>query len=410
MDNFKCRGCGGIETTDFCDLGTCPPSNQYLSQHELCAVEHYYPLKTFVCNSCFLVQTQDFTKSEDLFTREYAYLSSTSATWVNHAKIYSDMISRRLHLDENSTITEIASNDGYLLCNFIANTKRAYGVEPTELAALIAQQRGVETVVDFFTSDLAHNLVKERGHSDLIICNNVLAHVPDINDFVAGLSILLDRSGTITLEFPHLMNLVSGNQYDTIYHEHFSYLSLLSLINICKQHKLLIYDVEEISTHGGSLRVYVQHAYGREKINKSVNGILEKERRVGLDCLEVYSSFQETVVSHKKDIQKFVIDKFETGKKIYGFGAAAKGSTLLNFCGFRNDYIKGVFDNASSKIGKYMPGSRIEILDMRESEKYDIDVALIFPWNIKNEIISHIRTSNQKCQIYTLIPQIEQLT
>ena len=409
MYKFKCRGCGSIETTNFCDLGTCPPSNRYLTCEELNAVESYYPLKTFVCNSCLLVQTQDFAKSEDLFTAEYAYLSSTSATWLKHAQLYSEMITYRLKLDHNSTITEIASNDGYLLCNF-SGSKRAYGVEPTELAAKIAQRRGIETVVDFFTVNLAKKLVMERGHSDLIICNNVLAHVPDINDFVAGLSILLNKTGTITIEFPHLINMINYNQYDTIYHEHFSYLSLLSLTNICKPHKLSIYDVEEIPTHGGSLRVYLKHSANDEQASDNVDNIMKKEIFSGLGNLKTYSAFQEVVLSHKKKLQRFVLEQLGLGKRIYGFGAAAKGNTLLNFCGLKSDFISGIFDNAETKIGRYMPGSRIEILDMCTSYKHNVDVALIFPWNIKSEIFNHIKKSNPNCRIYTLIPEIEEIS
>ena len=409
MNNLKCRGCGGVEFTNFCDLGTCPPSNSYVAADELDSVEHYYPLKTFVCNSCLLVQTQDFAKSEELFTSEYAYLSSTSTMWLRHAQSYCDMITRKLQLDHNSTITEIASNDGYLLRNFNNTNGRVYGVEPTELAAKIAQSRGIETVVDFFSVKLARQLVMERGHSDLIICNNVLAHVPDINDFVAGLSILLNKKGIITIEFPHLMSLVNGNQYDTIYHEHFSYISLLSLNNICKQHDLFIFDVEEILTHGGSLRVYLKHKNKREERSDSVNKIIEKEISSGLENLRMYESFQETVFNHKQKVQRFILDQLDLGKRIYGFGAAAKGNTLMNFCGLKNDYISGVFDNANSKVGKYMPGSRIEILDMKASDNYDVDVALIFPWNIKTEIVDHIKKSNAGCRIYTLIPQIEEI-
>lgn len=409
MYKVKCRACGSLEITNFCDLGTCPPSNRYLTSEELDAVESYYPLKTFVCNSCLLVQTQDFTKSEDLFTPNYAYLSSTSATWLKHAQLYSEMITCRLQLDHNSTITEIASNDGYLLRNFSSSNGRAYGVEPTELAAKIAQEHGIETIVDFFTVNLAKKLVMDRGHSDLIVCNNVMAHVPDINDFVAGLSVLLDETGTITIEFPHLVNLVNFYQYDTIYHEHFSYLSLLSLINICKPHNLSIYDVEEIPTHGGSLRVYLKHTTKDEQASDNVEIILKKEMFSGLGNLKTYSGFQEVVLSHKKKIQRFVLDQLELGKRIYGFGAAAKGNTLLNFCGLKSDFISGVFDNAESKIGRYMPGSRIEILDMKTSYKYDVDVALIFPWNIKSEIVDHIKSLHPNSRIYTLIPEIVEI-
>ena len=347
----NCRGCGGSSLVGFCDLGTCPPSNSYISSENLNDTELYLPLRTFVCSRCWLVQTDDVAMSQDLFTEDYAYLSSTSETWQNHAADYAAMISNRLALDSTSTITEIASNDGYLLRNFLNIGANVYGIEPTRLAATISEEQGIDTVVQFFSEQLAHKLVKERGQSDLIICNNVLAHVPDIKDFLRGLEVLLSADGTITIEFPHLLNLIKHSQYDTIYHEHFSYISLLSLCNICDDLSISVYDVEEINTHGGSLRVYLTKSNLAKTLNTRVRRVLQNELEFGLDKISTYQKFQQTVQESKLDILKFLVDAKIQGKSIYGFGAAAKCNTLLNYCGLHADIISGIFDNAQSKIG-----------------------------------------------------------
>lgn len=409
MSNEQCRGCGGRDVTSFCDLGMCPPSNNYLRKGELSNPELHFPLTTFICNTCFLVQTKDFSTSEELFTEDYSYLSSTSLSWLNHSQDYAQMIVKKLGLSKASTITEIASNDGYLLKNFLNLGAKIYGVEPTKLAADIAVSSGITTEVDFFSSSLATALVEKYGHSDLIICNNVLAHVPDIKDFLVGLSILLDANGTITIEFPHLLNLMRFKQYDTIYHEHFSYLSLLALDNLCAELGIFVHEVEKIGTHGGSLRVYLKHKAACLSRTDSVNHILKEETTYGMSDLDTYRAFQAEVFKHKVDIVNFLYNKTTDGKKVYGFGAAAKCNTLLNYCGIKSDVISGVFDNAKSKIGKYMPGSHVEILDMKESHKYSVDVAIIFPWNIAEEIASIILEGNPACEIFTLIPEVRKI-
>lgn len=404
---MKCRHCFKALTHEFVDLGYAPPSNAYLEESDLVRPETYYPLRVMVCDSCWLVQTQDYADAGELFTSSYAYFSSVSKSWLEHAHGYTNMIVDRLGLDTNSRVVELAANDGYLLKNFVAKGIPCLGVEPTASTAAAARQLGVPIVEAFFTAEFAVELVRQQGKADLIIGNNVYAHVPDINNFTAGMKILLSESGTITLEFPHLLRLIEFKQFDTIYHEHFSYLSLLSVSSILKQAGLRMLDVEELSTHGGSLRVYICHEEDDRETQEAVCEMIAKERRFGLDKLATYSCFQEEVVKIKNDLLSYLIEQKKQGKKVVAYGAAAKGNTLLNYAGVKSDLIDFVCDAAESKQGCFMPGSHIPILAPESLKNVSPDVILVLPWNIAKEIknasLPHV---TNRCDFITAVPEL----
>lgn len=407
---MKCRHCSKELRHTFLDLGFAPPSNAYLSVGGLFEPEVYYPLRIMVCNQCWLVQTEDYAKASELFNSEYAYFSSTSTSWLEHAKCYVEKISKDLSLDENSLVIEVASNDGYLLKNFLDRRVPCLGVEPTTSTANMSEKLGIPVIREFFGEKLGLKLAQEDSQADLIVGNNVYAHVPNINDFTLGLKAALKPNGVITLEFPHLMRLIESNQFDTIYHEHFSYLSLYSVSKIFKLAGLRIWNVEELPTHGGSLRVYGCHDSSSHKDLKSVCNILSEERRMGLHDLVIYQTFQEKVNALKNDFLEFLISQKKLGKKVAAYGAAAKGSTLLNYAGVKADLLPFVCDAAASKQGKYMPGSHIPILppSVLESDYYDF--IIIFPWNISKEIASQLSgIVSHHTKFVTFIPSFKVL-
>ena len=384
---MNCRHCGSDLEHVFLDLGYAPPSNAYLNKSDLQAPEIFFPLKLFVCDKCWLVQTEDYSRSDELFTEDYAYFSSTSSTWLDHARTYSEMIIKQLDLNSNSFVIEIASNDGYLLKNFVAKAIPCLGIEPTDSTADVAEAMGIPVEREFFGKHFACKLLKSGKKADLIIGNNVYAHVPDINDFTLGLKAVLNSTGTITLEFPHLLNIVRLNQFDTVYHEHFSYLSLMSVKSIFLAAGLRIFDVEKISTHGGSLRIYGCHVDDPRKDKEAVKQILEEEIAGGLQDLGVYKRFQDQAEAIKHSLLAFLIDVKISDKLIVAYGAAAKGNTLLNYAGVKTDLLPFVYDAAIAKQGKYMPGSHIPILAPNELRKHKPDFLLILPWNISKEIV-----------------------
>jgi SAM-dependent methyltransferase len=394
MENFECRFCRCKIDQVFVDLGISPLSNAFLTKKDLKELEKRFPLKAFVCKNCFLVQLPEFETPENIFS-DYVYFSSYSKSWLKHVENYVDMISEKIKLEKDNLVVELASNDGYLLQFFKKKGIPVKGIEPAANVAKVAENKGIETIVEFFGEKLAKKLVNKEEKADLIIGNNVLAHVPDINDFVKGISILLKTNGIINIEFPHLLQLIRHCQFDTIYHEHFSYLSLNTVKKIFEFHNLTIFDVDEIPTHGGSLRIYAKHKENNNlQIKKSVNKLLEKEKVFGLLDLSFYLEFSKTVEYVKKDLIKFFYNVKQNGKKVVCYGAAAKGNTLLNFCGIEKESIDYVVDSNPHKQGLYLPGTHIPIKNPEEIMKTKPDFILILPWNIKEEImkdISYIR-------------------
>ncbi len=387
---MNCRFCGGKLTHQFLDLGTAPPSNAYLSHEDLRKPELHFPLRLLVCHRCWLVQTEDYARAEALFHPEYAYFSSTSTSWLDHAAQYSAMICNRLQLGRKSFVIEIASNDGYLLKNFVARNIPCLGIEPTDSTADAAEKIGIKVLRKFFSSALARQLSNEGKQADLIIGNNVYAHVPDIKDFTAGLKTALKPGGTITLEFPHLLCLIEHTQFDTIYHEHYSYLSLYTVNHIFEAAGLRIFNAEELPTHGGSLRIYGCHAEDNRRHGSAVTKILAEEKHGGLQNLAIYDAFQQRADKVKNNLLAFLIKKKRHGKKVAAYGAAAKGNTLLNYAGIKPDLISYVCDASPSKQGKFMPGSRIPIHPPEMIRKKRPELVLILPWNISNEIMEQL--------------------
>jgi SAM-dependent methyltransferase len=368
------------------DLGFAPYSNAYLNKIDLIKPEKYYPLKAQVCSSCWLVQTEDYSVPEELFNANYAYFSSTSVGWLEHAKEYSNFIINRLKLGSRSLVIEIASNDGYMLKNFIKAGIPCLGIEPTSSTAKVAERMGISVIKEFFGQALAKNMIKNNQMADLIIGNNVYAHVPDINDFTQGLKAILKKDGTITLEFPHILNLINGVQFDTIYHEHFSYFSLNNVIRIFESFGLRIWDVDQLSTHGGSLRIYGCHHEDPRPTSSSVKNIIEQELLGGLERLETYINFQERANKIKNDLLFFLLELKRANKKIAAYGAAAKGNTLLNYAGVKSDLLSFVCDAAPAKQEKFLPGSHIPILHPSALKANNLDYVLILPWNIADEV------------------------
>jgi C-methyltransferase C-terminal domain/Putative zinc binding domain/Methyltransferase domain len=393
---MKCRHCDANVTLPFVDLGSSPPSNAYLTPAQLHAPESYYPLRVLVCESCWLVQTEDFAGFDDMFSAEYAYFSSFSSTMLAHVKQYSQEMTARFGLNANSCVVEVASNDGYLLKNFKAAGIPCYGVEPTASTAKAAREIGIESIEEFFGKKLANRLVLEGRQADLTAANNVLAHVPDINDFVGGFALLLKDQGVSTFEFPHLLNLVDKAQFDTIYHEHFSYLSLTSVNTIFSANGLSVFDVEEIATHGGSLRVFAQKtSTGKHTLSPRVAAMLAREEALGMKTAAYYGKTQADAVKIKRDLLQFLLKAQAEGKTVAAYGAAAKGNTLLNYAGVRDDLIKFVIDLNPAKQNKFMPGSRIPMVGADVLNSNAPDYMLILPWNLEKEIKAQLAAKHQ---------------
>ncbi|MCG9083917.1 class I SAM-dependent methyltransferase [Laribacter hongkongensis] len=383
-----CRFCHTPLAHTFADLGLSPLSNSYVKAERLNQGEMFYPLHAWVCPSCKLVQLEEFERAENIFNDEYAYFSSYSSSWLAHARQYSEAMTARFGLNAASQVVEIASNDGYLLQNFVAAGIPALGVEPTGNTAEVAISKGIPTWVKFFGVATAHKLVAAGYAADLLLGNNVLAHVPDINDFVGGLKVALKPGGVITMEFPHLLNLIRHNQFDTIYHEHFSYLSLLAVERIFAHHGLALFDVQERPTHGGSLRIFAQHANGPHATQPGLQAVRDKEAADGLDELDIYARFAAQVDETKRALLRFLIDAKEQGLRVAGYGAPAKGNTLLNYCGVRTDLIDFTVDASPHKQGTWLPGTRIPVYAPEKLREAKPDVVLILPWNLKDEIVA----------------------
>lgn len=404
---MNCRHCSKPLMHRFLDLGFAPPSNAYLSESDLRKPEKTYPLRVLVCDECWLVQTEDYADAGELFSHDYAYFSSTSSTWLDHAKRYAESIQKRLSLGGDSLVIEVASNDGYLLKNFVSAGIPCLGIEPTASTAAAAEKLGIPVRRDFFGETLAKELAASGCQADLIIGNNVFAHVPDINDFARGLKAALKLSGTITLEFPHLLRLIESTQFDTIYHEHFSYLSLHTVSRIFSAAGLKIVDVEELPTHGGSLRIYGCHADCAIQPSEAVARILEEERQHGLLDLVSYATFQTRAEKIKDDFLGFLIEQKRNGKKVVAYGAAAKGNTLLNFAGIKPDLLPFVCDAAPSKQGKFLPGSHIPIHPPEILKAESTDFVVILPWNIADEIVAqNILLHSRGTKFVTAVPSL----
>jgi len=382
-----CRFCGSALHTTFVDLGLSPLCQTHIRVEQLDEMEPFYPLHAYVCGECFLVQLREYVAPSDIFS-EYAYFSSYSSTWVEHARRYVEKMVDRFALDRESKVAEIASNDGYLLQHFVARQIPVLGIEPAANVARVAIERGVPSVVRFFGCETAADLAREYGRPRLMLGNNVLAHVPDINDFVGGLRIMLAEDGVVTMEFPHLQRLIAENQFDTIYHEHFSYLSFVTVERIFAHHGLTLFDVEELPTHGGSLRIYGRHAEHQAlAVTPAVDALREREIADGFLSLDRYRHFDEQVRATKRKLLAFLIDARAQGKKIVGYGAPGKGNTLLNYCGIRTDFLDFTVDANPYKQGTYTPGTRIPILAPDAIREARPDYVLILPWNLKEEIM-----------------------
>ncbi|MEV3571553.1 class I SAM-dependent methyltransferase [Paenibacillus larvae] len=406
----QCRFCSRSTLYSFVDLGLTPLSNAFVKEEHLGKYEAFYPLHAYVCASCFLVQLEQFESPEHIFG-DYAYFSSFSSSWLAHAERYAHQVTSAFGLDKHSNVVEIASNDGYLLRYFKQSGIRVLGIEPAGNVAEAAMERGIPTVIDFFGSKLASELTRQGRGADLLIGNNVLAHVPDLNDFISGMKILLNENGIITMEFPHLLQLMLHNQFDTIYHEHFSYFSLLTVKHVFASHGLVIFDVEELSTHGGSLRIYAKHETdGTKQETERLRKLIEQERTYKLDTLQAYLVFSEQVKQVKRDIWKCLIGLKNKGKQMVGYGAPAKGNTLLNYCGVGKDVIDYVVDRNPYKQGLYLPGTRIPIYPPDRIRETEPDVVIIMPWNLSDEVITQTGYIRQwGGQWLRLIPEPEVL-
>ncbi len=406
---MNCRFCKQPLNNKFLDLVNSPPSNSFLTQEQLNEPEPYYPLTIYACTNCFLVQVDEYKKAKEIFSDEYVYFSSFSKSWVEHARLYVEDMITRFGYNEESHVVEIASNDGYLLQHFVARGVPVLGIEPTRNTAEVARNKGIPTITEYFGSELAHKLSKRRQKGNLLIGNNVLAHVPDIDDFVEGLKVALRRNGVITMEFPHLLRLVEDCQFDTIYHEHFSYLSFTTVKKIFEAHALEMFDVQEVPTHGGSLRIFAKHKKDTSKpISPNVQALLAKEEAAGITTAAFYENFQERADAIKYGLLNFLLEQKQTGRKVIAYGAAAKGNTLLNYAGIKGtDLISFVVDAAPSKQGKYLPGSHIPVCNESKIREYQPDFILILPWNLKEEVMAQLSyTTAWGCRFVTCIPSI----
>lgn len=383
---MKCRGCGAGLHVPLIDLGTAPPSNAYLRADQLDHTESWVPLRVQVCDSCWLVQTEDYRSADSLFDADYAYFSSYSSSWLDHAQRYVGQMVERFELSAQSRVVEIAANDGYLL-QFVAQRGiPCLGVEPTASTARAAREKGLQIREIFFGEETAIALAAEGWSADLMAANNVLAHVPDINDFLKGFAALLKSTGVATFEFPHLLQLLAENQFDTLYHEHYSYLSLTAVQTLCERNGLRVFDVEELPTHGGSLRVYTQNASGRHSVSPAVAALLSREEQAGMKTLAFYSTLAPAAERIKHDLLRFLLQAKAEGKKVVGYGAAAKGNTLLNYAGVRSDLLAWVADANPHKQGKFLPGSRIPIVGPARIAVEKPDYVLVLPWNLLAEV------------------------
>ncbi|CAN1545584.1 Methyltransferase domain containing protein [Rhabdaerophilaceae bacterium] len=388
---MKCRHCGSQLRLNFVDLGSAPPSNAYLAREGLTAPETWFPLKVLVCESCWLVQTEDHAGREALFTEDYAYFSSFSSSWLKHSETYVNQMISRFGLNNTSCVVEVAANDGYLLQYVRAAGIPCYGIEPTTSTADAARAKGIDIIEEFFGVALGESLAAEGRQADLTAANNVLAHVPDINDFAGGFAKILKPAGVSTFEFPHLMQLVAQNQFDTVYHEHYSYLSLTAVSAIFARNGLAVFDVEELPTHGGSLRVFAQRSdTAPHAPSPRVAAMLSREVEAGLTCSDTYTAFQSRAEIVKDDFVAFLIDAKRQGLKVGAYGAAAKGNTLMNFAGIRPDLLPYVVDRNPAKQGKFMPGSRIPIVDEAHLLADKPDRIVILPWNLRIEVMAQL--------------------
>ena len=402
-----CRFCKQSLIHEFMDLASAPPSNSFLKLEQLDLPEVYLPLKLFVCHECFLVQVNEHKAAGEIFNSDYIYFSSYSKSWLDHCQRYVDEVTERFTLSASSKVVELASNDGYLLQFFKGKGIPVLGIEPTKSTAEVAIKKGLPTQIRFFGQGCARDLTAEKNEADLIVANNVLAHVPDINDFVRGIKILLKKSGVATAEFPHLMQMVEQRQFDTIYHEHFSYFSFTTICRIFREHGLRIFDVEELPTHGGSLRIYADHG-AAHPLEKAVDMLITKERDKGMGQLAFYSGLQEATNQIKYKFVTFLIQSRTAGRKVVGYGAAAKGNTILNYCGVKQDLLDFVVDASPHKQGRYLPGSRIPVVSEASLREARPDFVVILPWNLKSEIthqLAYIREWGGK--FVTVIPQFE---
>jgi len=405
-DAYACRFCGSELHQVFVDLGMSPLANSYLTMADLQKMEPHYPLCIYICDRCYLAQLPVFETPEGIFT-DYAYFSSYSDSWLRHAKAYTDLMIERFGYNQSNFVIELASNDGYLLQYFKEKSIPVLGIEPAKNVALAANEAGIPTLVKFFGTDTARELASENKYADLIVGNNVLAHVPGLNDFVNGMKIVLRKQGVITMEFPHLMRLVAENQFDTMYHEHFSYFSFTTVEKVFASHDLTLFDVGELPTHGGSLRIYARHSDDETKpVGKRVAELKSREDTAGMTKMEYYLSFGEKVKETKRKILEFLIKAKAEGKSIVGYGAPAKGNTLLNYCGVRTDFIDYTLDRSPHKQGQYLPGTHIPIYHPDKVREDKPDYLVILPWNLKEEIMeqmSYIREWGGK--FVTLIPE-----
>jgi 2-polyprenyl-3-methyl-5-hydroxy-6-metoxy-1,4-benzoquinol methylase len=409
MVSDKCRFCNYDLNTIFIDLGSSPLANSYLKKNDFLK-EKFYSLCTFLCQNCFLVQLKELETPENIFS-DYAYFSSFSTSWLKHAKDYVDMIIPRLSLDKNSLVVEIASNDGYLLQNFIGKNIPVMGIEPAQNIAKESIKKNIPTLTNFFDSQLAKNLVSENKTADLIIGNNVFAHIPCLNDFIIGLKILLKPTGIITLEFPHLLQLMKNNQFDTIYHEHFSYFSLITVKKILEHHGLKIFDVEELTTHGGSLRLFITH-FNNDQVNETLesNLVIEEEKKFGLTQIDTYEKFLKNIIKIKTSLTNFIENAKKDSKHIICYGAPAKGNTLLNYCELSKNQIDYTVDKNPSKQNLFLPGTHIPIFSPDKIKETKPDFILILPWNLKEEILNELEyVKSWGCKFIIPIPEVKVL-
>lgn len=405
---MKCRHCGQPVTMDFLDLGEAPPSNAYLTEADLTGPEARYPLRVKVCESCWLVQTEDFARRDELFSTDYAYFSSTSQSWLAHAEAYARRMTDNLRLGPASLVVEVASNDGYLLRNFVEAGIPCLGIEPTDSTAAAAERLGVPVRREFFGEALAKEMAAAGQSADLVVGNNVFAHVPDINDFTRGLRTVLKPGGTLTLEFPHVLRLIEGRQFDTVYHEHYSYLSLYTTQRIFEAAGLKVFDVEELPTHGGSLRVYGCHANDPRGVSPLVPALLRQEKQSGLCRMDAYLGLQQQAERIASQFAGFLRELKAAGSQVAAYGAAAKGNTLINFAGISRELLPWVADRSPGKQGRYLPGSHIPVVDESRLRESKPDYVILLPWNLKQELreqLAYIREWDGR--FVTALPELE---